>query len=37
MMKNIASRFVNRQVQSLVEYLLAKFLGPYLEKKIDFK
>jgi len=32
-----ASRLVNRQVKSLAEYLLDRFLGPYLEHKIDLK
>lgn len=36
-MKSFASRIVNRQVNSLAEYLLDRFLGPYLETKIDFE
>jgi hypothetical protein len=32
-----ASRLVNQQVKSLAEYLLDRFLGPYLERKIDLK
>jgi hypothetical protein len=36
-MKSFASRIVNRQVKSLTEYLLDRFLGPYLEQKIDLK
>ena len=36
-MKSFASKIVNRQVQSLAQYLLDRFLGPYLERKIDLK
>lgn len=36
-MKSFASRIVDRQVKSLAEYLLDRFLGPYLEHRIDLK